>query len=233
MVFFLYFFVIGTQSCFLFLSTTQMEQIKRTNRLHTTDTIFLRQYLMIPVPLDSPVNSSDVRRSHSLDVQCFDTPLFVSNDTSTGSSTLTASSSMTSCKSSEPSVMEPDPDEDIENFLSKVDSSIAVTKKSVEKTRKQSDILSKIHETSDYDDDNNSSGMYDGNCNSNGTTSGGGGTTYAGTRRKFSYEGAYQNLASTTVTDDHSSGSRRSSSRRHIKNSFHRLEKQQDELFEL
>lgn len=189
---------------------------------------------MIPVPLDSPVNSSDVRRSHSLDVQCFDTPLFTSNDTSTGSSTITASSSMASCKSSEPSV-EPDPDEDIENFLSKVDSSIAVTKKSVEQTRKQSDILAKINEAADYDDDNsryNSLG-FDGNCNSNGTTSSGG-TTYAGTRRKISYEGAYQNLASTTGTDDHASGSRRSNSRRHIKkNSFHRLEQQQDELFEL
>lgn len=189
---------------------------------------------MIPVPLDSPVNSSDVRRSHSLDVQCFDTPLFTSNDTSTGSSTITASSSMASCKSSEPSVLEPDPDEDIENFLSKVDSSIAVTKKSVEQTRKQSDILAKINEAADYDDDNsryNSLG-FDGNCNSNGTTSSGG-TTYAGTRRKISYEGAYQNLASTTGTDDHASGSRRSNSRRHIKNSFHRLEQQQDELFEL
>lgn len=214
----------------------QMEQIKRTNRLHTTDTIFLRQYLMIPVPLDSPVNSgggssSDVRRSHSLDVQYYDSPLFPSNDTSTGSSTITASSSMTSCKSSEQSVPEPDPDEDIENFLSKVDSSIAVTKKSVEQTRKQSDILAKIHETTDCEqreDDNSTcfnNPSYDGNCNTNGAA-GGGGTTYAGTRRK--YEGAYQNL-----TEDHSVGSRRNSSRRHIKNSIHRLEKQQDELFEL
>lgn len=187
---------------------------------------------MIPVPLDSPVNSgsSDVRRSHSLDVQYYEPPVFPSNDTSTGSSTITASSSMTSCRSSEPSV-EPDPDEDIENFLSKVDSSIAVTKKIAEQTRKQSDILAKIQETSDYEDNSSyNNPSYDGNCKSNGS----GGTTYAGTRRKCSYDGAYQNLASaTTVTDDISGGSRRNSSRRLIKKSIHRLERQQDELFEL
>lgn len=186
---------------------------------------------MIPVPTDSPVNSggSDARRSHSLDVPYYDAPsLLPSNDTSTGSSTITASSSMASCKS-EP--LDPDPDEDIENFLSKVDSAIAVTKKSVEQTRKQSDILAKIQEGSDYEqsDDYTTSSFsnpgYDGNCNTNGTSSSGGGTTYAGTRRKVAYEGAYQSLDGDTT--------RRSNSRRHIKNSMHRLEKQQDDLFEL
>lgn len=213
-----------------------MEQIKRTNRLLTTDTIFLRQYLMIPVPLDSPVNSgtsSDVRRSHSLDVQYIEMPPpppLMRHDTSTGSSTITASSSMTSCKSSEVSSVDPDPDEDIENFLSKVDSSIAVTKKIVEQTRKQSDILSKIHEASDCDDNApsnfNNTTSFDGNFNS--CNNGVGAGTYGGTRRKVSYEGAYQNLSS----GDDCSSSRRSS-RRHIRNSMHRLEKQQDELFEL
>uniref|UniRef100_A0A336MCB5 CSON015077 protein n=1 Tax=Culicoides sonorensis TaxID=179676 RepID=A0A336MCB5_CULSO len=211
-----------------------MEQIKRTNRLLTTDTIFLRQYLMIPVPIDSPVNSgsADVRRAHSLDVQYIELP-FPSNDTSTGSSTVTASSSMTSCRSSEPSQIEPDPDEDIENFLSKVDSSIASTKKIVEQTRKQSDILAKIQETSDDVDGNLS--YNNGNESCNGSSRG---TTFAGTRRKCSYEGAYQNFSNSVVTDDinssrSNSNSRRSNSRRHIKNSFHRLEQQQDELFEL
>ncbi|XP_063705108.1 lysM and putative peptidoglycan-binding domain-containing protein 2 [Culicoides brevitarsis] len=205
-----------------------MEQIKRTNRLLTTDTIFLRQYLMIPVPLDSPVNSSDARRSQSLDVSYYDPPsLLPSNDVSTGStSTITASSSMTSCSGG---ILDPDPDEDIENFLSKVDSAIAVTKKSVEQTRKQSDILAKIHEHEypEHPDEYTTSfsnPSYDGNCNTNGTTSSGGGTTYAGTRRKISYEGAYQSLDGET---------RRSNSRRHIKSSMHRLEKQQDDLFEL
>lgn len=194
-----------------------MEQIKRTNRLLTTDSIFIRQYLMIPVPIDSPVNSkghNDVRRSHSLDVQPNEYQSTIPNETSTSTgSTLTTSSSMTSSKSSEPI----DPDEenrrDMEDFLSKVDSAIALTKKSVEQTRKHSDFLTE----------------FDTNHHNNGNDNG---STYSGTIRKLSYDGAYQNFSSGSSHDEQSNR-RHNRSGKHIKSSLHRLEKQQEELFEL
>ena len=38
---------------FFFLQT---EQIRRANRLWATDSLFLREYLLIPVPVDNPLS---------------------------------------------------------------------------------------------------------------------------------------------------------------------------------
>jgi len=153
-----------------------MEQIKRANRLLTTDSIFMRAYLLIPVPEEGDVVvKATVARSQSLQ----------SDITSSGSS-----------RSADPI----DPDEenrrDIENFLSRMDNSIATTKKSVEEKRKHSDFLAATDQYEPEVDEG----------------------------ARVTYEGAYQSLnrASTHHPD-----------RRRIRSSLDRLEKQQDELFEL
>lgn len=172
-----------------------MEQIKRINRLLTTDTIFIRQYLLIPVEaesLDAIGGHTRATRSQSLDIQP------EASTSSSGSIT----SSMTSSRSIEP--IDPDEDgrRDIEDFLSKVDSAIALTKKSVEQTRKHSDFLVDNHENDDTSCSSSNSGTY---------------------TQKITYEGAYQSLNRASSNSD----------RRHLRNSFNRLQKQQEELFEL
>lgn len=37
----------------------QTEQIRRANRLWASDSLFLREYLLIPVPTDSPLSTSN------------------------------------------------------------------------------------------------------------------------------------------------------------------------------
>lgn len=120
---------VSTYSCLILsvltLSLSQMEDIRRANRLLPTDSIFMRAYLLIPVDEESEVLKRSpvvVVRSHSL----------ASDVASSGSSRSTT----------EPIT---DPDEenrrDIENFLSKVDSSIASSKRNLEETRKHSDFI--------------------------------------------------------------------------------------------
>lgn len=154
-----------------------------------TDSIFMRSYLLIPVEEDAEVlkRSPSVIRSQSLQ----------SDIASSGSS-----------RSTEP-ITDPitDPDEenrrDVENFLSKVDSSIATTKRNWAETRKNSDFLNG-HSTVDETPDTPS--------------------TDAG---RLTYEGAYQSLNRSVMSNAQHPDKRR------IRNSLHRLEHQQDELFEL
>lgn len=175
----------------------QMEQIKRVNRLLTTDNIFIRQYLLIPVEAESldaiGGHNQKTTRSHSCDIQP------EASTSSSGSIT----SSITSSRSIEPIDADEDSRRDVEDFLSKMDSAIALTKKSVEKTRKQSDFLADNHEyDSSFNDSSSSSERHE---------------------QKITYEGAYQSLNRVSSNPD----------RRHIRNSLHRLQKQQEEMFEL
>ena len=182
-----------------------MEQIRRVNRLLMTDSIFIRQSLLIPVEaetLDSlgtntvTTTTTKATRSHSLDIQP------EASTSSSGSIT----SSMTSSRSIEPIDPDEDSRRDVEDFLSKVDSAIALTKKSLEKTRKHSDFLADNHE------------LYDDSCNNSSSSS----SDHKHDQR-ITYEGAYQSLNRGSSNPD----------RRHIRNSINRLQKQQEELFEL
>lgn len=182
-----------------------MEQIRRVNRLLMTDSIFIRQSLLIPVEAESldtgatAVNNNihtKAARSHSLDIQ---------PEPSTSSSA-SITSSMTSSRSIEP-IEDEDSRRDMDDFLSKVDSSIALTKKCVEKTRKQSDFLADNHD-------------YDISCNGSSSSLSTSDNKY---EQKITYEGAYQSLNRVSSNPD----------QRHIRNSLNRLQKQQEELFEL
>lgn len=169
-----------------------MEQIKRANRLLTTDSIFMRAYLLIPTEDEDMIKRSPTHVVRSQSLQ--------SDMASSGSSRSTT----------EPIV---DTDEenrrDIENFLSKVDSCIASTKRNLEETRKHSNFTdSSAAQPDEYDDVNNCSSS--SGSNNNGS--------------RITYEGAYQSL--NRATQHHPD-------RRRIRNSLHRLEQEQDELFEL
>lgn len=168
-----------------------------------TDSIFIRQSLLIPVEAESldtvaTITNNNIHtkaaRSHSLDIQP------EASTSSSGSIT----SSMTSSRSIEP-IEDEDSRRDVEDFLSKLDSSIALTKKSVEKTRKQSDFLADNHHD------------YDSSCNGSSSSNS---EKY---EQRITYEGAYQSLNRVSSNPD----------QRHIRNSLNRLQKQQEELFEL
>lgn len=89
----------------------QTEQIRRTNRLWATDSLFLREYLMIPCSENVQINSNCVEAG--------------------GSSNRSSASEPALSRSGSTSV---DADEDsIDEFLGKIDSSIAITKSEVKK----------------------------------------------------------------------------------------------------
>lgn len=164
-----------------------------------TDSIFIRQSLLIPVEAESldnlgTTNHTKSNRSQSLDIQP------EASTSSSGSIT----SSVTSSRSIEPiSDADEDSRRDAEDFLSKIDTAVALTKKSVEKTRKQSDFLADNHDG------------YDDSCN--------GSSCSEKYEQKITYEGAYQSLNRVNSNPD----------RRYVRNSLNRLQKQQEELFEL
>ncbi|KAK9871864.1 hypothetical protein WA026_015110 [Henosepilachna vigintioctopunctata] len=92
------------------------EQIHRANRLWASDSLFLKEYLLIPVPLDVSKNNLS--------------PMSIS---STSSPTL---SPLQSQKSYE--------DDTIDNFLGKIDASIATTKEEVKKTQSNSEFATDL-----------------------------------------------------------------------------------------
>ncbi|XP_011315486.1 lysM and putative peptidoglycan-binding domain-containing protein 1 isoform X2 [Fopius arisanus] len=93
------------------------EQIRRINRLWATDSLFLREYLLVPVPKDSNTQqfNDGIARENS-GVEC-EVP----------SAVQMASTS---------------DDSDVDNFLAKMDSSIASVKKEIQKVQGQSSFMS-------------------------------------------------------------------------------------------
>lgn len=96
-----------------------MEKIRRVNRLFATDSLFLREYLLIPVTKESPYYENGERvteialPSHRASIAGMPT-----RDFSPGS---------------------PDEKESFDNFLNRLDSSIANIKKHVEKSKETSE----------------------------------------------------------------------------------------------
>lgn len=96
-----------------------MEQIRRANRLYASDSLFLREHLLIPVPADNQNLASPT------------TPDLVN----------TPSSSQTSSQVTSPTSYD---NENIAEFLVKIDASIANTKEEVKKTQGNSEFVSSL-----------------------------------------------------------------------------------------
>lgn len=194
-----------------------MEQIRRANRLFANDSLFLREFLMIPVNKDSPFYPKDPDQhppNHMLVKRA---------------NTIAAPSSSKdfSPNDSIDSLTSPSDDDDrkyMEEFLDKIDSSIASSKKMVRDQQRNSDFI-----TSSQSDDS----LYSS------------GNSFVNHNYDFSHpagsSSAYQNYQLNHQSARHSLGGMSNDSNqiivktqgRHIRNSLQRLEKQQDEIFEL
>lgn len=110
----------------------QTEQIRRANRLFASDSLFLREFLMIPVEKNSPYYPKD-DRPQSLPVQ-------PKRAASIGGYPSTNQQQQTS-QSMENVLMSPDEENKkfLDEFLGKIDSSIAESKKFVVETRKNNE----------------------------------------------------------------------------------------------
>lgn len=108
----------------------QTEQIRRANRLFASDSLFLREFLMIPVEKNSPYYPKD-DRPHSL-------PVEPKRSASIGGYPTT---NQQNSQSMENVLMSPDEENKkfLDEFLGKIDSSIAESKKFVVETRKNNE----------------------------------------------------------------------------------------------
>ncbi|XP_049878001.1 lysM and putative peptidoglycan-binding domain-containing protein 2 [Pectinophora gossypiella] len=103
-----------------------MEKIRRANRLFASDSLFLREYLLIPVTKDSPFYENGERvteppaPSHRASISGMPT-----RDFSPGS---------------------PDEKKSFDEFLSRLDSSLADIKKHVEKTKENSEFVKDLED---------------------------------------------------------------------------------------
>ena len=98
-----------------------MEKIRRANRLFASDSLFLREYLMIPVPKDSPISSPEEIPDRS---EMLKHRASVAGVPSGTNEFLCGS---------------PDEKKSFDDFLNRLDSSFASIKKDVEKTSEKSE----------------------------------------------------------------------------------------------
>ncbi|CAG9136620.1 unnamed protein product [Plutella xylostella] len=96
------------------------EKIRRANRLFATDSLFLREYLLIPVTKDSPFYESGERVTEPAPPQHRASIAGMPRDFSPGS---------------------PDEKKSFDEFLNRVDSSLADIKKHVEKSKENSEFV--------------------------------------------------------------------------------------------
>lgn len=196
-----------------------MEQIRRANRLFANDSLFLREFLMIPVHKDSPFypKDEDQRTSNHL--------LAKRSNTIAGPSTSRQFSPSDSMDSLTSPTDEDEHRKYMEEFLDKIDSSIASSKKMVRDQQKNSDFIT----SSQSDDSLYSSGNSFINHNYD-LAHPSGSSSYQQYYQSMNHQSARHSLggmsADTTQLIVKTQG-------RHVRNSLQRLEKQQDEIFEL
>lgn len=218
-----------------------MEQIRRINRLLPTDTIFLRPFLMIPVEKDSPHYPTDpaaIIRPSSLILA-----------RSAASSIATPSSSAVATPVdpgiAEESAISPEEEsrKNMEEFLGKIDSSIASTRKHIAESARNSEFISSQSDDNIFNSSAsasmNSSGYYSkpraySTASSSSSISsyqqyqnyggGGGGPSTAYHHKRQSSSGSTASDTSQLIVM--TQGKR-------VQSSLQKLEKQQDELFEL
>jgi hypothetical protein len=212
-----------------------MEQIRRANRLFANDSLFLREHLMIPVNKDSPFYPKDVEQlcgnnnnnngqmnggsSNGVQLRRANTAGEPSSSSSLSKDYSDSIDSLTS------------PDEEhrkyMEEFLEKIDTSIASSKKLVQQQQRNSDYISSSQsEDSLFGSSGSSFINHNYELAHNPETS-------------ASYQQYFQTLSSHQQAR-HSLGGMNDTTQlivktngRHIKNSLQRLERQQDEIFEL
>lgn len=207
-----------------------MEQIRRANRLFANDSLFLREHLMIPVNKDSPFYPKDVEQfcnginnnNNNNDLQLRRANTF-GEPSSSSSLSKDYSDSIDSLTS---------PDEEhrkyMEEFLEKIDSSISQSKKLVQQQQRNSDYISSSQsEDSLFSSSGNSFINHNYELAHNPETS-------------ASYQQYFQSLNSHQQARHSLGGMNNDTTQlivktngRHIKNSLQRLERQQDEIFEL
>lgn len=195
-----------------------MEQIRRANRLFANDSLFLRQHLMVPVNKDSPFYPKDAEQrihSHML---------------SKRANTIAAPSSSKdfSPTDSMDSLTSPTDDDEhrkyMEEFLDKIDSSIASSKKMVREQQQNSDFIT----SSQSDDSLYSSG--NSFINHNYELAHPSGSSSYQQYQSLNHQSARHSLGG--VSNDSAQLVVKTQGR-HVRNSLQRLEKQQDEIFEL
>uniref|UniRef100_A0A182MS72 LysM domain-containing protein n=1 Tax=Anopheles culicifacies TaxID=139723 RepID=A0A182MS72_9DIPT len=242
-----------------------MEQIRRVNRLLPTDTIFLRPFLMVPVSKDSPYYPKDpdaIIRPNALAGR------MTSGSGASGSGNSIISNNNNSISSdgngyslSEDSPLvspEEESRKNLEEFLGKIDSSIASTRKCIAEVQRNSDFV-----TSSQSDDN----LFF-SSSSGGGVSGSGSSGYYSKPRAYSnasssssissYQQYHYHVPSGGNSSQHASGTAGGSGSNHhkrqsssgsaasdtnqlivmtqgkrVQSSLQKLERQQDELFEL
>ncbi|EDS29135.1 conserved hypothetical protein [Culex quinquefasciatus] len=219
-----------------------MEQIRRINRLLPTDTIFLRPFLMIPVEKDSPHYPTDpaaIIRPASL--------CGLNSRAPSSSATSTAPPTPVDPGIAEESAISPEEEsrKNMEEFLGKIDSSIASTRKHIAESQRNSEFVSS------QSDDNifssgasmNSSGYYSKPRAYSTASSSSSISSY----QQYHYGPSAAAAASSSTAAHHyhkrqsSSGSTASDTSqlivmtqgKRVQSSLQKLEKQQDELFEL
>jgi hypothetical protein len=216
-----------------------MEQIRRANRLFANDSLFLREFLMIPVSKESAYYPKDANEQNLVNGN-------FNNNNNNGYSNNhvnlrrantygepSSSSSLSKDYSdSIDSLSIASPDEEhrkyMEEFLEKIDSSIQNSKKLVQQQQRNSDFISSSQsEDSLFSSSGNSFINHNYDLAHNPETS-------------ASYQQYFQSLNSHQQAR-HSLGNMSTdttqlivkSNGRHIKNSLQRLERQQEEIFEL
>uniref|UniRef100_A0A182Y589 LysM domain-containing protein n=2 Tax=Anopheles stephensi TaxID=30069 RepID=A0A182Y589_ANOST len=242
-----------------------MEQIRRVNRLLPTDTIFLRPFLMVPVAKDSPHYPKDpeaIIRPNALSSRMMASGS--SGSGASGSSSIISNNNNNSISSDgngyslseESPLVSPEEEsrKNLEEFLGKIDSSIASTRKCIAEVQRNSDFV-----TSSQSDDN----LFF-------SSSSGGGVSGSGSSGYYSKPRAYSNASSSSSISSYqqyhyhvpsggaqhasaggsganhhkrqsSSGSAASDTNqlivmtqgKRVQSSLQKLERQQDELFEL
>ncbi|XP_055325546.1 lysM and putative peptidoglycan-binding domain-containing protein 2 [Sitodiplosis mosellana] len=181
------------------------EQIRRVNRLFAQDSLFLRQYLMIPVDRDTSLQHNQFVKSMSLPANADDTE----SPTYAGSSRLPSPNASNSPTANlNDNILSPDEEskKSIEDFLGKIDSNLAKTKKYVKNSQSSLNKLASI-EDNDFQENTHSAAAY---ALSSSYHSGGYGSSGA------------SNGTQMVVTHG-----------KRVKTSLHRLEEQQDEFYQL
>lgn len=213
-----------------------MEQIRRANRLFANDSLFLREHLMIPVNKDSPFYPQDVEQlcngsgSNNNNNNGFTNGNAQLRRANTFGEPSSSSSLSKDYSDSIDSLTSPDEENRkyMEEFLEKIDTSIASSKKLVKQQQQNSDYVSSSHsEDSLFSSSGNSFINHNYELAHNPETS-------------ASYQQYFQTLSSHQQARQSLGGMNNDQTQlivktngRHIKNSLQRLERQQDEIFEL
>lgn len=199
-----------------------MEQIRRANRLFANDSLFLREFLMIPVHKDSPFFPKDLTDQRATVKRA--------NTIATAPS---SSKEFFSPSDSIDSLTSPTDDDEhrkfMEEFLDKIDTSIASSKKMVREQQKNSDFISSSHS----DDSLYSSGSSFINHNYDlAHPSGSSACQQQQYYQSMNHQTARHSLGGMSNNNDTTQLIVKTQGR-HVRNSLQRLEKQQDEIFEL